>query len=527
MFADLRNLAITIAVFGSSCGAAPTIDDPAPPDEVAYRVLVRSFFDSDADGVGDLPGLLEKLDVLNDGAAGGDDLGVDVLVLMPLGPSLDAIGYHTLDQRAIAERLGTEEDVRRLADAVHARSMRLVVELPLSEVSVAHPLFQTALTDLESDAGEWFRWRDTDPEWKQPWEGSQQTTWHPSPRGFYYAAFGRELPQLRVESPVVRAELLETIHVWRNRGVDGVQITSASLAVPTGPGPAQWNTEATVEFWSALAREVQAEAPAFTVWLDVQGSADVGERYLAAHPGLRVVAPGFSDALVRAVRQGSGTPFRVDADLRPSGGYVLALDGPNQRRVAEDLRAKPDWSRNALVTQLTLPGTPELFYGQAVGMRHNDQLSDLNRLSPLAWTGDAPTYGFTAASRAWQPFGAESEQRNQSSARAIDGSTWNVVRELIELRGAHPALATGELSMLTPGDNVAPVVAYARTTANETLVIAVNVSERPVSVGPVLDGATGGRVIWGDEGVGPAVAGDDGLRFVLPPLAAAVWSVTR
>ena len=528
MLPDLRNPAIALALVACACQSGDGSAEPVAQDEIAYRVLVRSFFDSDGDGVGDLAGLEAKLDILNDGRPGGDDLGIDVLVVMPLGPSLDAIGYHSLDHREVSPRLGTEDDFRRLAEAAHARSMRLVVEIPLTEVSVAHPTFQEAITDLESEAGQWFRWREEDPGWVEPWEGMKTTTWHPSPRGFYYGAFGRELPQLRVDAPVVRADMMETVRVWRERGADGVRIPAASLAVPAGAGREQWNSEATIRYWADFARDVGAEASAaFTVWLELNGGAGVGERYLAANPDLRVTGPGFGDALTRTIRRGSGTPLRVDTELRPSAGYVLGLEGPRRRRIAEDFRTAPHRSRNALVLQLTLPGTAELFYGQAAGIRHNDVLSDVSRLPPLAWTGDPPTYGFTTGPRGWQSFGEESETRNVAGARADSSSIWSLTRDFVALRDAHPALAEGSFVSLTANDHVAPVVAYARSTDDETIVVAVNVTERPASVGPAFDGASSARVVWGDDGVGPAALVDGGLRFVLPPRAAAIWEVVR
>ncbi|MBD3220422.1 hypothetical protein GF314_04195, partial [bacterium] len=172
--------------------APPT--GPEPPslgethwwnDQVFYEVFVRSFYDSDGDGIGDLQGLIQKLDYLNDGDPATDtDLGVTALWLMPVMESPSYHGYDATDYRTIESDYGTNADFLQLMDEAHARGMKVIVDYVMNHCSTQHPWF-VASANNEAPYSTWFSWRANDPGWQQPWGGGQ--VWHWSGvRDLYY-----------------------------------------------------------------------------------------------------------------------------------------------------------------------------------------------------------------------------------------------------------------------------------------------------------------------------------------------------
>ncbi|HEX6200432.1 MAG TPA: alpha-amylase family glycosyl hydrolase, partial [Thermoanaerobaculia bacterium] len=156
---------------------------------VFYEVFVRSFADSDGDGVGDLAGLTARLDYLNDGdPSGGSDLGVDALWLMPVFASPSYHGYDVTDYEAIEPDYGTLEDFERLLTEAHRRGVKVIVDLVVNHSSVEHPWFERACCSPRSPYRDWYVWRADDPGWTQPW-GGDNPTWHRRGDEYYYGVF--------------------------------------------------------------------------------------------------------------------------------------------------------------------------------------------------------------------------------------------------------------------------------------------------------------------------------------------------
>ncbi|MBN2496977.1 MAG: alpha-amylase, partial [Deltaproteobacteria bacterium] len=151
--------------------SAPAVDVSPPAwlrSAVGYQVFVRSFADADGDGFGDLRGLIGKLDHLNDGRPGGDDLEVDLLYLMPLHPASSYHGYDVTDYCAVSPELGSLDDLRTLLAEAHKRGMRVVMDLVLNHSSSAHPWFVSSASGPEDPKRNWYVWRGDDPGWARP-----------------------------------------------------------------------------------------------------------------------------------------------------------------------------------------------------------------------------------------------------------------------------------------------------------------------------------------------------------------------
>ncbi|MCD6290318.1 MAG: alpha-amylase, partial [Anaerolineae bacterium] len=181
---------------GPTPTAAPTALPESPlrwwNDTVFYEVFVRSFYDSDGDGVGDLNGLIEKLDYLNDGdPSTTDDLGITGIWLMPIMESPSYHGYDVVDYYHVDRDYGTNEDFCRLMAEAHRRGIRVIIDMELNHTSSQHPWFQSARSDPHSPYRDFYIWSDEDPGYKGPWG---QRVWHRTATGYYYGIFWEGMP---------------------------------------------------------------------------------------------------------------------------------------------------------------------------------------------------------------------------------------------------------------------------------------------------------------------------------------------
>ncbi|HWC65519.1 MAG TPA: alpha-amylase family glycosyl hydrolase, partial [Thermoanaerobaculia bacterium] len=252
--------------------AAPPPALSAVPGRVFYEVFVRSFQDSDGDGIGDLGGLISRLDYLNDGNPdSATSLGVDGIWLMPVFRSPSYHGYDTADYETINPDYGSDADFRRLLDEAHRRGMKVIVDLVVNHTSAEHPWFVDAASSPSARHRDWYVWSPVDPGWTQPWGGATPT-WHPLGGAFFYGVFWGGMPDLNFRNPEVRAEIERIAALWLARGVDGFRLDAARHLVEDGPGPLQTDTPETHAYWKEFAESVRAVKPDATlvgeIWSD-------------------------------------------------------------------------------------------------------------------------------------------------------------------------------------------------------------------------------------------------------------------
>lgn len=190
-------------------------------EAVAYQVYPRSFMDSNGDGIGDINGVTAKLDYLK-------ELGIDVIWICPMYKSPnDDNGYDISDYQDIMDELGTMEDFDRLLEEVHARGMKLIIDLVINHTSDEHPWFQESRSSLDNPKRDWYVWRDKPTNWKSifggpAWEYDEKT-------GQYYLhIFSKKQPDLNWENPEVRKALYDMVNWWLDKGVDGYRVDAIS-----------------------------------------------------------------------------------------------------------------------------------------------------------------------------------------------------------------------------------------------------------------------------------------------------------
>ncbi|TWT25087.1 alpha-glucosidase [Planomicrobium sp. CPCC 101110] len=186
-------------------------------EAVVYQVYPRSFNDSNGDGIGDINGVTEKLDYLK-------ELGIDVIWLCPVYKSPNADnGYDISDYQDIMEEMGTMEDFDRLLHEVHARGMKLIIDLVINHTSDEHPWFIESRSSRDNEKRDWYIWRDKPTNWESIFGGPAWT--HDEKTGQYYLhLFAQKQPDLNWENPVVRQALYQMIRWWLDKGIDGFRV---------------------------------------------------------------------------------------------------------------------------------------------------------------------------------------------------------------------------------------------------------------------------------------------------------------
>ncbi len=507
---------------------------------VFYEVFVRSFADSDGDGIGDLPGLVAHLDDLNDGdPATGRDLGVDALWLMPVFASPSYHGYDVTDYEAIEPDYGAEDDFERLLAEAHRRGIRVIVDLVLNHTSSEHPWFREAASSPASPRRDWYVWRPDDPGWTQPWGGTNPT-WHPlpsSPGGaFYYGIFWGGMPDLNYRNPAVLTEMERIADLWLDRGVDGFRLDATRHLVADGPGALQNDTPETHAVLEAFAAHVRRRHPEAVLvgenWTDTATIATYfgsTERIAGGDELPMSFDFPLAEAILEAVKGGVAEPVATTLAeverLYPPG----VIDAPfltnhDQVRLATQLGGDPVRLRLAASILLTLPGAPFLYYGEEIGLPNGPGGGD-DRLkrTPMPWNGEEPGHGFTRG-KPWFPFVVAGPEVSVAAQRDVPGSLLARYRELIRLRHASEALGKGEIEVLDTGEPA--LLAYLRRAGDETVLVAHELGASPVAATLTVPGTVllteSPEPLLADPGA-KLRARDGALEIALPPGATGIW----
>lgn len=490
-------------------------------DAVFYEVFVRSFKDSDGDGIGDLNGLIEKLDYLNDGdPATTTDLGVTALWLMPIMQSPSYHGYDVTDYYTVEEDYGTNDDFKRLMEEAHKRGIKVIVDLVLNHTSTQHPWFK------ESNAGnadyrDWYVWADPAPKGTGPWG---QQLWYAGKDGYYYAVFWSQMPDLNFENPEVTAEINNVTRYWlEDMGADGFRMDAIiyyvekDSALMNTPGTHAWLKDYH-QFYKSVNPQAFAVGEAWT-------SADQAVKYIGDE--MDIV---FEFDLAKAILTAANGPLasaatkqlqsilnRTDA---PAGQFGTFITNHDQDRVMSVLRDTQK-AKLAAVLLLTAPGVPFIYYGEEIGMTGFKPDENIRR--PMQWTGDNSKVGFSTHTPWNAPAMDYNKGVNVATEAADPDSLLNWYKQLIQLRNEHTALRTGETAIVDGGTQ--RLYAVLRYTADEAFLILVNAHPKPLTAdlyslsldtGPFTSPVTAASVLGQSGPAAPTITASGGFSDYHP-----------
>ncbi len=525
----LRAAAALVVLLLAACGGGSSSPSgPVSPntsgwwrDQVFYEVFVRSFADSNGDGVGDLPGLTARLDELNDGdPATSTDLGVDALWLMPVFSSPSYHGYDVADYLAVDPEYGTLADLQALVAAAHQRGMKVILDMVLNHSSSQHPWFVNARTGADAQWRDRYVWSATDPGWQKPWGGA---AWYPTASGYYYGIFDASMPDLNLANPVVEAELTEVMRTWLDRGVDGFRLDAVRYLTETGPGTGQYDQAATHAFLKRLRASLHRTHPQALLVAEAWATLETTATYYGQGDEVQLAFSFDQADAIRAsllgAQSGSLQNLLVRAEAAFAGkdrGFEAPfLSNHDQPRQARVLGGELGVSKLAAATLLALPGTPFLYYGEELGMWGGAGADDRNKRTIFPWTGTAPGYGFTSGAPWFQA--PEAAGVDLATAKADPGSLWHTYRSLIALRRSRPALSRGEAARLALTSGGAGAMALLRTSGGARVLFLANYAAAPS--GPFTVPVAGAPSVLAAEGLdGPPSAAAGAIA--VPGLAA-------
>ncbi|MES2178181.1 MAG: alpha-amylase family glycosyl hydrolase [Gemmatimonadota bacterium] len=446
-----------------------------------YEVFVRSFYDSNGDGIGDLQGLIEKLDYINDGNAKSTrSLGAKCIWLMPIAESPSYHGYDVTDYYRVEPDYGSNEDFKRLVAAAHKRGIKVLVDMVLNHASSQHPFFQQALRDTTSPYRAWFRWSPTKPAELNPWG---QSNWHKSPLRdeWYYGFFWGGMPDLNYTHPPVVAEAKKVARFWlKEMGVDGFRLDAVPYLIEE-PGAIHHSpaTHAVLRDYQSYLRSVKRDV--FTVGEVTDTGNGILESYYPDQLD-SYFAFALADKIIEGVRKGDARGL-LEPVLRlqrivPRDRLAPFLRNHDQTRTRTELGGDVAKSRVAALLMLTMPGLPFVYYGEEIGMIGNKP--DERLRTPMQWR-NVTGGGFTIA-KPWERLQDDSSTTTVESQDKDSTSLLNLHRRLIHLRSATPALARGVLIPLTTSNDA--VTAYLRREGDHVVLVVANLSSA------ALDGIT-------------------------------------
>ncbi|MEK0082117.1 alpha-glucosidase [Benzoatithermus flavus] len=490
---------------------------------VIYQIYPRSFFDTDGDGVGDLPGITEKLDYV-------EQLGVDAVWISPFFKSpMKDFGYDVADYRAVDPLFGTLEDFDALLEKAHRLGLKVLIDFVPSHTSNEHPWFQESRSSRDNEKADWYVWADPRPDGSPPnnWLsvfGGSAWEWEPRRGQYYLHNFLKEQPQLNLWNPAVVQALLDAARFWLDRGVDGFRLDAIDHAVHDPQlrnNPPRSRRPSLQAAGSVPASPYKMQEPRWNrarpelVELFLKPLHALTERYEG-----KVLLGEIStsdDALIRAAEytNGGGLDMAYTFDLprcEPSPRII--------RRVVERFEGKkgegwacwsfgnhdvcrpvtrfggdnaPEALRRLLPVLLgCLRGTPCLYQGEELGLEEAElgfeQLRDPYGLAfwpaykgrdgcrtPIPWRHDAPHGGFTTG-EPWLPVPAVHLARAVDVQAADPDSTLNATRAFFAWRRRQPLLKTGTIRFLK---SEGPLLVFARERDGQRMVCAFNLSGEP------------------------------------------------
>jgi maltose alpha-D-glucosyltransferase/alpha-amylase len=479
-----------------------------------YELHIRAFADSNGDGHGDIPGLIEKLPYLQ-------DLGVDCLWLLPHYPSpLRDDGYDIADYYGIHPDYGTLADFQRLVEASHQRGMRIITELVVNHTSDQHPWFQESRRDPKSPKRDWYVWSDTDEKYKGTriiFLDTERSnwTWDPVAKQYFWHRFFSHQPDLNYDNPEVQEAMLDVMRFWLNMGVDGFRCDAVPYLFER-EGTNCENLPETHAFLKRLRKTIDIEYPNKMLLAEAnQWPADVrvyfgdGDEF---HMGFHFpVMP----RLFMAVRKEDRTPIveilQQTPDIPDNCQWAIFLRNHDEltlemvtdedrdymyREYAMDPRMRINLGIRRRLAPLmdngrrrielmhgllfTLPGTPVMYYGDEIGMGDNIYLGDRNGVrTPMQWTSDRNA-GFSRAdlARLYAPVIADPvygyQAINVEAQERIKSSLLHWMKRLIKVRQRYPAFALGKLRFVNPENR--RVLAFTREWEGQTILILCNLS---------------------------------------------------
>jgi len=503
-----------------------------------YQIYPRSFSDSNGDGIGDLPGITEKLDYVR-------DLGVDGIWLSPFFTSpMRDFGYDVADYCGVDPVFGTLRDFDALVERAHSLGLKVIIDQVYSHSSDRHPWFQESRSSRDNSKADWYVWADAKPDGSPPnnWQsvfGGPSWTWDARRGQYYLHNFLPEQPDLNVHNRAVQDTLLDVARFWLDRGIDGFRIDAINFAMhdpelrDNPPAPNGGKRTRPFDFQQHLYNQSHPDIAKFLERLRAVTN-EYGDRFTLAEVGgdhalgeMRAFTEGNSRLnsaygfdFLYAERLTPQLVARVAKDWPDDAGWPTWAfenhDAPRAISRWADEGHRDQFARVKMLLLAALRGSIIIYQGEELGLPQVDvpfeRLQDPEAIAnwpqtlsrdgartPMPWKSDAPQLGFSQ-SEPWLPVG-ESHAALAVDQQESDGaSLLQFTREALRLRNKHDARRQGSMEIV---ESESDVLVFDRLDGSERLRCTFNFSDRPAT-----HGVAAGKVVFStgnlDDGkVGP------------------------
>lgn len=456
-----------------------------------YEIFVGSFYDSDGDGVGDLQGVIEKLDYINDGNDETDtDLGFNGIWLMPIMPSDSYHKYDVKDYYSIDEAYGSMEDMEQLIEECHKRGINLIIDFVFNHTSSSHPWFEEACDYYEAlpegaepdlteckYAGYYNFAKDKNG--VSGWYRVGSSEW------YYEGVFWDQMPDLNLADENVRKEIEEIASFWLDKGIDGFRLDAAKEYYSGQP-------DKNVEILSWFTNYVKSvDKDAYIVAEVWEGSGIISQYYASGITSLFNFPMSQYDGKIvqttRGLKGDTGKNYAealesIDSKYRAQNpAYIDApfISNHDTTRVGAQLYYEEDQMKYAAGLLLTQSGSPFVYYGEEIGMASSGDKDENKRLA-MYWS-DTDTTGITNdpanADKVEQRFAPVDEQMKD------ENSIYNYYKKALRIRNTYPEIARGTIHAIT-GITQESISAMTKNWEDETIGIIYNSSAEEVTVSP-------------------------------------------
>lgn len=478
---------------------------------IIYQIYPRSFQDSNSDGIGDIPGIISRLDYLK-------EIGIDAVWISPFYPSpMHDFGYDVSDYEGIHPIFGTMKDFDRLLDEIHKREMKLLIDLVPNHTSDEHPWFVESRKSKDNPYRDFYYWRDPKPNGDVPnnwlsFFGGSSWEFDAKTGQYYLHQFLKQQPELNYQNPKVLKAMLDIMEFWLKKGVDGFRVDVIcnmwkEPGLPDNPLNPDWNGKIYYEkFIHPYSSNLPGVHPLIKEMRKVVDKYSdrvmIGETYLAYKDLIKYYGDNdechipFNFHLINIPWKASVIKKKVNEYVKilPEGCWPsFVLGNHDQKRIAT--RAGEKQTRVAEMLLLTLKGTPTVYYGEEIGMENvtipkhmikdppalnQPEIADLvgrdPERTPMQWD-DSANAGFTGAGvETWLPIAKDYQQINVKNQEKDKGSTLSFFKALTKLRADNDCLKIGNYKYIPV--QYRDIFAYTRSYGNELILIVLNMSDK-------------------------------------------------
>ncbi|MGF1841736.1 alpha-glucosidase [Vibrio clamense] len=496
-------------------------------DAVVYQIYPRSFCDSNNDGIGDLPGIISKLDYLQ-------NLGINVLWLSPVYRSpMDDNGYDISDYQAIAEEFGTMDDMKRLLDEAKNRDIKVVMDLVVNHTSDEHPWFTEAKKSKDNPYRDYYIWRDAKADGSAPDDqgsifGGSAWEWDEATQQYYFHLFSKRQPDLNWENPKVQQEVHNMMNWWIDQGIGGFRLDVIDLIGKeidkgiTGNGPRLH------PLLQEMNQQTFGDKDLLTVGETWGATPEIAKMYSAPEREELSMVFQFEHITLTWKDGEKWSPIDLDlkefkqvltkwqVELSDQGWNSLFWNNHDLPRVVSkygnDKEFRVESAKMLATTLHFLKGTPYIYQGEEIGMTNVafetlEQYKDIETLNfykvktesgvsheammdaihensrdnartPMHWS-NADNAGFTQGTP-WIELNPNYPEINVENALNDSDSIFYHYQKLIQIRKAHPVIVYGEFTPIYEDHD--KVFAYLRQDENETLFVISNFSDQQINL---------------------------------------------